>query len=218
MKFKLLLTSALMMCGVLSANAQLEDGTTDVVNGDNSDQNVTSVASVHEKTIGFGGKHNRFKIDVDFGWYISEFVDENGKGHRGIQAVGASFSYQHVFNSGYGFGLNFIRDIGSDGIMTEYLGPSFVNYQSKDKWTYGYAIGLGYGHFSFDSNRFGYNDCGGLGYFVEAEVERRFTKWFGLGGGLRVFNITAKKPEGARLSGSYGTGLLNLYIGPRFYF
>lgn len=212
MKIKILLTSVLMLCGMSSAFAQ-EDSyvAVDTVRSDG--------VFVLERTVGFGGKHNRVKLDFDFGCYISEFVDRDGDGHRGIFACGVSIAYEHVFKSGYGFGLNFIRDFGSDCIMTQYLGPSFVCYKSVGKWTYGYSLGLGYGRYTFDSYRLGYDDRGGLGYFVQVEGERRFNKWIGVGAGLRVFNITAQKPEGVSESfGRYGTGFVNFTIGPRFYF
>lgn len=218
MRIKVLVTSVLMLCGMSSTFAQSDNFAVDMVFVDTAFVDEMPSTKV-KNTFGYGGKHNSFKVDFDFGWYISKFVDCNNDSHRGIFATGGAVSYEHVFKSGYGFGLNLIYDTGSDNIMTLFLGPSFVSYTSVDQWTYGYSLGLGFGRFSFDSERMGYEDRAGLGYFVQVEAERRFNKWFGLGAALRVFNVTTSKPEGYMYSsGSYGTGLLNFSIGPRFYF
>ena len=100
------------------------------------------------------------------------------------------------------------------------IGPSFVYSGSSDKWIYGYSIGLGYGRFDVDSERFGHEDRNGVGYFVQANIERRLTQWLGIGAGVRVLNITAPKSEDNSYykTHSHGTSSLRFTIGPRFYF
>ena len=120
----------------------------------------------------------------------------DGDGHRGIFGCGFSLMYEHVFKKGYGFGINGILENGEgNDIETFVLAPSFVHYGSKGNWTYGYSLGLGYGKFNISSRRYGYADEIGLGYFVQANVERRINKWLGIGAGLRILDITAKKPD-----------------------
>ena len=81
MKIKSLLATALMLGSVSMANAQ-------------------------GYVPGFGGKLNSVKADFNCGWFISEFVDRNGDSHRGLFGDGMSLMYEHVFNKGYGFGIN----------------------------------------------------------------------------------------------------------------
>lgn len=220
MKFRQLLTFVFVVCGVLSANAQIEDDATDVANGDSVSSNA---ASVSQETIGFGGKHNRIKMDYNFGWFISKILDKKGDSHRGLFGTGLSVSYEHVFRAGYGFGLHGILERsgsligGSKELITGYIGPSFVYAKSINSWTYGYSIGIGYGRYSLDSYRFYHEDRSGLGTLVQIEGEKRLTKWLGIGAGLRILNITVEKPEGFE-GLRYGTGSLRFTIGPRFYF
>lgn len=217
-KKRKLLIFAFLMCGVLSANAQLDDNTVAVVNDDSISYDVVPVS---KSTIGFGGKHNRIKTDYNFGWFISKFIDKNGNGHRGLFGLGLSLSYEHVFKSGYGFGIHGILEKkGAEEIISGYIGPSFVFARSVNSWTYSYSIGLGYGRYGIDSRRYNHEDRSGLGSFVQIEGERRLTKWLGIGAGFRVLNITVTPPDGfnGKLGERYGTGSLRFTIGPRFYF
>lgn len=195
MKIKSLLATALMLGSVSMANAQ-------------------------GYVPGFGGKHNAVKADFNCGWFISEFVDRNGDSHRGLFGDGMSLMYEHVFNKGYGFGINGIFEKKPGEVYTGMIGPSFVYSGSSDKWIYGYSIGLGYGRFDVDSERFGHEDRNGVGYFVQANIERRLTQWLGIGAGVRVLNITAPKSEDNSYykTHSHGTSSLRFTIGPRFYF
>lgn len=213
MKLKFVLASILLFGAVSASLAQSDDS---------DEENV--VVAPHYSTdeyVGFGGKKNDIKLDFNFGWYISEFVDTDGDGHRGIFGTGFSLMYEHVFNKGYGFGINGIYEQaeGSD-VQTVVLAPSFVYYGSNDKWTYGYSIGLGFGRFDVSSYRYGYDDGNGIGYFVQANIERRISKHFGIGAGLRVMNITASKLENNSYyrTHNHGTGSVRFTIGPRFYF
>ncbi len=170
---------------------------------------------------GYNGKHHCFKTDFNFGWYISKFQEKNGGDKRGIFGVGGSVAFQTVLKSGYGFGLNAILDNGSyDGdVQSFFLGPSFEYAKAlPNGWIYSYSIGLGYGGFYIDSSRLGYSEDKGLGYFVSLEMSKRFNKWFGIGGGIRVFNVTCSKPDNYTYSSFYGTGDIRISVGPRFYF
>ena len=213
MKLKCLLAAVMLFSATSAIFAQSED----------SDENNV-VAAPHYSTdeyVGFGGKKNDVKLDFNFGWYISEFVDRSGDSHRGLFGCGFSLMYEHVFKKGYGFGVNAIYEGGEgNDVRTGVIAPSFVYYGSKDAWTYGYSIGLGYGAFCLDSRRYGYDDGRGVGYFVQASVERRITKWFGIGAGLRILNVTASKPNNSSYynTHSHGTGSVRFTIGPRFYF
>ena len=52
-----------------------------------------SIANAQGYVAGYGGKHNSVKADFNCGWFISEFEDLSGKGHRGI--FGTGFSVFH---------------------------------------------------------------------------------------------------------------------------
>lgn len=174
-----------------------------------------SIANAQGYVAGYGGKHNSVKADFNCGWFISEFEDLSGKGHRGIFGTGFSVSYEHVFKPGVGFGLNYIMENGNeDGIKTQFVGPSFVYAGSFGSWTLSYSAGLGYGNFKFDSDRMEYADEGGLGYYAQVEAQKRFSDHFGIAAGLRVLDITT----GVDKDRITGTGSLRFTIGPRFYF
>ena len=203
------LLAAAMLFGATSATfAQSEDS-----------EGKNYVAVPHyssDEKYGFGGKKNDIKIDFNCGWFLSEVGDT-----RGLFGGGFSLMYEHVFKNGCGFGINGIFEQGGGkDLTTGVLAPSFVYYASNDAWTYGCSIGLGYGRFNLDSDRYGYDDANGVGYFVQANIERRITKNFGIGAGIRLVNITASKPDNNSYydSHSYGTSSLRFTIGPRFYF
>lgn len=213
MKLKCLLATVMLFGAASATFAQSED----------SEENNVAAAPHYstDEYVGFGGKKNDIKVDFNFGWFISEIGDRNGDAHRGLFGCGFSLMYEHVFNKGCGFGVNAIYEAGEGGdIRTGVIAPSFVYYGSNGGWTYGYSLGLGYGRFSLDSPRYGYDDAAGVGYFVQAEIEKRFTKNFGIGAGLRVMNISAPKPNNSSYYDShyYGTGTVRFTIGPRFYF
>ena len=213
MKLNCLLAAAMLFGATSATFAQSEDS---------EEKDYVPVPHYStDENYGFGGKKNDIKIDFNCGWFLSEFVDRYGEGHRGLFGCGFSLMYEHVFNKGYGFGINAIYEQGEgNDITTGVIAPSFVHYGSKGAWTYGYSLGIGYGRFNLDSHRYGYDNANGVGYFVQANVERRINKWLGIGAGLRILDITASKPDNSSYydSHSYGTGSLRFTIGPRIYF
>ncbi len=213
MKLKCLLAAAMLFGATSATFAQSEDS-----------EGKNYVAVPHyssDEKYGFGGMKNDIKIDFNCGWFVSEVVDRDGDSNRGMFGCGFSLMYEHVFKNGCGFGINgiFEQGEGSD-ITTGVIAPSFVYYVSKNTWTYGCSIGIGYGRFNLDSYRYGYEDANGLGTFVQGNIEKRITKNFGIGAGIRLVNITASKPDNNSYydSHSYGTSSLRFTIGPRFYF
>ena len=216
MKLKFMLASVMLLGVVSTSYAQSEDSI--------EDEDVTTSASSTlnaqdeiDTYFGFGGKKNCVKADYNFGWFISKIIDKDGKGHRGLFGDGISLMYEHVFKNGWGFGINGIFEKKTEEVYTGMIGPSLVCYKSRDKWTYGYSIGVGYGRFDIDSERFGHTDKTGIGYFVQIEGERRLNKWLGLGAGMRILDITSVDSDKYN-SRHQGTGSLRFTVGPRFYF
>ena len=181
---------------------------------------AVSMANAQGYVPGFGGKLNCVKTDFNLGWFISDFEDRDGDKHSGLFGTGFSVSYNHVFKQGFGFGVDCIIENGDDdNVSTQYVGPSFVYAGSFGGWTLSYSAGLGYGHLSYESNRMGHDDRGGLGYFAQVEAQKRFSKHFGIGAGMRIVEIATSKPDGYKDEwGIYGTGSFRFTIGPRFYF
>ena len=174
-----------------------------------------SIANAQGYVPGYGGKHNAVKADFNCGWFISEFEDRYGDSHRGIFGTGFSVSYEHVFKPGVGFGLNYIMENGNeDDIETVFLGPSAVYAGSFGSWTFSYSVGLGIGRIGYSSDRMGYFNENGFGYYAQIEAQKRFTDHFGISAGIRVLDITTSVSD----RGFEGTGSLRFTIGPRFYF
>ena len=176
---------------------------------------AVSMANAQGYVPGYGGKHNSVKADFNCGWFISKFEDRYGDTHRGIFGTGFSASYEHVFKPGVGFGLNYIMENGNeDDIETVFLGPSAVYAGSFGSWTLSYSVGLGIGRVGYSSDRMGYYNENGFGYFAQIEAQKRFSDHFGIAAGLRVLDITTSVSD----KGFEGTGSLRFTIGPRFYF
>ena len=148
MKNKFLLTAALVLGGFSMANAQ-------------------------GYVPGFGGKHNCVKTDFNCGWFISKFEDRYA---LEILIMVFSFwvfsaSYEHVFKPGVGFGLNYIMENGNeDDIKTQFIGPSAVYAGSFGSWTLSYSVGLGIGRVGYSSDRMGYYNENGFGYFAQMRL------------------------------------------------
>ena len=196
MKNKLLLTVALVLGSISMSNAQSEDAA---------------------KMAGFGGMHSCVKTDFNCGWYHHNFpADGFGPGY--------SLSYEYVFKPGVGVGLEYMAECGNkDNFRTHFLGPSFVYAKSYDSWTLNFSSGLGAGWIKYDSARMGKNTVDDLmGLFAQGEVQKRFSKHFGIAAGVRViciflFAMDKWEEEGAEPV-TDGSASIRFTIGPRFYF
>ena len=110
-----------------------------------------------------------------------------------------------------------------DNFRTHFLGPSFVYAKSYDSWTLNFSSGLGAGWIKYDSARMGKNTVDDLmGIFAQGEVQKRFSKHFGIAAGVRViciflFAMDKWEEEGAEPV-TDGSASIRFTIGPRFYF
>jgi len=132
--------------------------------------------------------------------------------------------YDHVWNTGFGFGINYIHNYMSfdEGIKTrvDYIGPSLVLASPMmRKFRYDLCIGLGYGHFSESYDGLT-NSENRLGATMRLGVEWKVAPHLGLGTQVSIFTMSLKKPDDVELEKNeiYGIQQIGLYVGLRYYF
>ena len=209
MNKKFLLSVALVLGSFSMSNAQTEDS---------GEKHFVAVPhESYDENFGFGGKHSCVKTDFNCGWYHHNFP-------AGGFGPGYSLSYEYVFKPGVGVGLEYMAECGNkDNFRTHFLGPSFVYAKSYDSWTLNLSSGLGAGWIKYDSARMGKNTVDNLmGLFAQGEVQKRFSKHFGIAAGVRViciflFAMDKWEEEGAEPV-TDGSASIRFTIGPRFYF
>jgi len=203
MKNKLLLTVALVLGSISMSNAQSEDAA---------------------KMAGFGGMHSCVKTDFNCGWFLSVLKDEKNRDDRGVFGAGYSISYDYLLNSRIGVGLDYITEYGKYNAHTFFVGPSFVYAKPFGSWTVSLSSGLGIGGIKYDTPRLGRVDVHNLtGIFAQTEVQKRFSKHFGIAAGFRVLALShlvmdefdEGEPDAPPVKGS---ATFRFTIGPRFYF
>ena len=209
MNKKFLLTAALVLGSFSMSNAQSEDS-----------EKTDYAAIPHEsdnENFGFGGRHSCVKADFSCGWYHHNFPG-------GGFGPGYSLSYEYVFKPGVGVGLEYMAECGNkDNFRTHFLGPSFVYAKSYDSWTLSFSSGLGAGWIKYNSTRMGNATVANLmGIFAQGEVQKRFSKHFGIAAGVRfmsifLFAMDRWEEEDAKPV-TDGSASIRFTIGPRFYF
>ena len=212
MKLKIVLVSILLFGAVSASFAQSDDSDEEIV--------VAAPDESYDENFGFGGKHSCVKTDFNCGWYRHNFP-------AGGFGPGYSFSYEYVFKPGVGVGLEYMAECGNkDNFRTYFIAPTFVYAKSYDSWTFSFISGLGVGGIKYDSTRMGYGTSKDLmGMFAQGEVQKRFSKHFGIAAGLRVmaiFRLAMDDDLDADVdyvaSGADASASVRFTIGPRFYF
>ena len=210
MNRKFLLSVALVLGSFSMSVAQTEDS-----------EKTDYAAIPHEsdnENFGFGGNHSCVKADFNCGLFRGCGYDRGGFG------LGYSLSYEYVFRSGVGVGLEYIREHGHKAdFSTFFVGPSFVFAKSHNSWTFNLSSGLGASGIKYDSPSKKTVSVRELpAIFAQGEVQKRFSKHFGIAAGLRVMGIFHfemnewQEKDTEPVTDSAAS--LRFTIGPRFYF
>ena len=166
---------------------------------------------------------NIFRLSVGPTLMTSKYQVDNHiyKSRVGLDIL---FDYDHVWKSGFGFGINYKHNYTSfdEGIKTriDYIGPSFVIAPQISKTCrYDVALGFGYGRYK--------ESYGGLSYtenrfaaMMRIGLEWRVAHQLALGPQINIFTMSMKKPEGIELekNDTYGIQHVGLQVGLRYYF
>ncbi|MDR0893895.1 MAG: porin family protein [Prevotellaceae bacterium] len=161
---------------------------------------------------------NTLSVSAGWGWVTSKVATPLGS-YRGKGGVEWGVEYNHVFNSGWGFGLQYAGfqvefDRSASSTLT-FIGPSLV-YRGRfsDKWLPKMSLGIGYGGMSDN----GFNTSG-VGISYALGMEYMLSKSVGVGVELSefVFNFSTTK-EQQRNNERNGVARVSLTGGLRVYF
>lgn len=153
----------------------------------------------------------------------SKYMVDNHQ-YRNRVGIDICVDYDHVWKSGFGFGINYLHNYTSfdEGVKSRvnYIGPSAVFAFSRTKnFRCDLAWGIGYCHYS-DSYE-GYSIAQNrVGLMMRVGAEWRVAKHLALGAQINVFSVRLKKPEGLELEKNefYGIEHFGLQGGLRYYF
>ena len=214
MKLKYVLASILLFGTVSTSFAQTDDSDED---------DVVAVSNIsYDENFGFGGNHSCVKTDFNCGWNVRDKSDGYVRGGFG---PGYSISYEYIFKHSVGLGFDYIEDRGNKANFRSYfVGPTFVYAKSYNSWTFNFSSGFGAVGINYDSPRTGRVHAGGpiIGLMAQGELQKRFSKHFGIAAGVRVlgatlFTMDIWEEEDAETI-TYHTASVRFTIGPRFYF
>ena len=205
-----MLASILLFGAVSASFAQSDDSDEEIV--------VAAPDESYDENFGFGGKHSCVKTDFNCGWYRHNFP-------AGGFGPGYSFSYEYVFKPGVGVGLEYMAECGNkDNFRTYFIAPTFVYAKSRNSWTFDFSSGIGVAGIHYNSPRRGRVHADGpiLGIMAQTEIQKRFSKHFGIAAGVRViaaslFTMDIWEEDEAE-STTWSTASVRFTIGPRFYF
>ena len=166
---------------------------------------------------------NIFRLNVGPSILCSKFQVGN---HTYKSRIGFNIGadYEHVWKSGFGFGLNYLHNYTSfnEGVTTRlnYYGPSFLMATPLlNRWRYDLAVGIGYCRYSESfANITNAENCIGTTFRLGAEW--KIAKHLALGAQLNLFTVSLKKPDNLELKKNefYGIRHFNLLGGLRYYF
>jgi hypothetical protein len=170
-----------------------------------------------------------FRVSYGPSWLVSKYYAPK-RVYNSKAGWEGSFSYEHVWKKGYGFGIDMslFRTVfdGEDlytnakyDLMLFYLGPSFViNAKITKKWQYNTAIGLGYASYNENGD---YTE-GGVGVMLRAGIDYCFSKHFGVGVDMNLQTAVFKRPDNVdkymEPNERYGFERLNILAGLRYFF
>lgn len=214
MKLKFVLASILLFGAVSTSFAQSDDSDEEIV--------VAAPDESYDENLGFGGKHSCVKTDFNCGWNLR---DESDGYVRGGFGPGYSICYEYIFKHTAGLGFVYIEDHGNKAnFKTYFTGPTFVYAKSRNSWTFDFSSGIGAAGIHYNSPRRGRVHADGpiLGIMAQTEIQKRFSKHFGIAAGVRViaaslFAMDIWEEDEAE-STTWSTASVRFTIGPRFYF
>lgn len=165
---------------------------------------------------------NILRVNCGPSWMTSEYWLDNHR-YKGRTGFDLLADYDHVWKSGFGFGINYLHNHTSypEGVKTNlnYLGPSFVMAFSNNHTRLDMAIGLGYSH--YDENYRNLSESvSRLGAFYRIGLEYSIMKNLAIGIQLHFFSMSLKEPKEVELKDNefYGIQHIGLHAGLRYYF
>ncbi len=165
---------------------------------------------------------NIVRVSMGPSWMYSHYQVGN---HLYKSRCGVDFmvDYDHVWRSGFGFGINYLHNYTSftEGIKTytNYIGPSFVMATQGEKLRYDLAFGVGYcqykeklGSYSATKHR--------VAPFMRIGIDYRLARHWAIGLQMDGISIHMKKPNDVKLEKNefYGIQRVGLKAGLRYYF
>lgn len=114
--------------------------------------------------------------------------------HKTSMSLDLSLGYAHTFNSGLGFGLNFIQShLNALGKNDYYAGASFY-YGTfvNNRWHFDISVGLGYARNDYGEQ----GSKNGFGLFEQIGAHYKFAKHWGVGADIHLLSCFYKKPDG----------------------
>lgn len=170
---------------------------------------------------------NVVKLSAGVSWITSEFQTPYGT-YRSRAGYGLNASYQHLWDSGLGFGIDYLfydTSFGNGiGQKINYIGPSIVfGYTTYDnQWRFDGSLGIGYANYKEETNNphmaYIYT-LSRVGVNVALGAEYRIAKHLGIGMQMNTFTLPLKRPEGYDTSkyNFYGIRHLDIMGGLRIY-
>lgn len=175
---------------------------------------------------------NVLRASVGPAWITSEFHTPKNI-YKRKSGFGVTADYQHLWRSGFGFGINYLFyntsfDEGFD-VQMHYLGPSFVcSFMLGTKCRFDGAFGVGYSRYteSVDGIRNGIRydlseSQNRIGTMFEFGIEYKLTNTCAIGAQINLLSTSLKEPENVPQYNNgkkEGISRADALIGLRYYF
>lgn len=166
------------------------------------------------------------KLNVGPAWITSD-IEAGGNTYKSLSGFKAEFDYQHLWDSGFGFGMNYMyygASLNSNYDMRmHYIGPSFVSSMIFGyRWRFEGALGLGYSSLTENAEILGTSSSKteyGLGIMSHLGIEYMVSPKIGIGFQIGFMSMKLKQPKGFDMKkyDFYGIRRVDLGIGLRIY-
>ncbi len=159
---------------------------------------------------------NTFEASIGYGWITSDIYSSTGEKYGTKGGMEWNLEYNHVFRSGFGFGLQYSGckvSIPEGDMSLSYVAPSMVLRRKMDNWIFKCGVGVGaffYSQSGYNTTRLGVSTTLGMEYMVAKSV--------GLGLSVNAIGASLPEQEGLPEDQTSGIGRLNVTGGIRFYF
>lgn len=159
---------------------------------------------------------NTFEASIGYGWITSDIYSSTGEKYGSKGGMEWNLEYNHVFRSGFGFGLQYSGckvSVPEGDMSLSYVAPSVVLRRKIDSWIFKCGVGVG----AFFYSQSGYNATS-VGVSTTLGMEYMVAKSVGLGLSVNAIGASLPDQEGLPEDQNSGIGRLNVTGGIRFYF